>query len=244
VKGQMMYKTIIELGKINNGMKLKFGLVIRDDTPKANMKFQPKLIDKFVLGGGEYLKITPHPYLVIDISGSADKGETWNNNKSITLGDYGIFIMLGGLQEALKNIRNPDMFKYMNNHLMVNKELAKRLTVSRFISNKKVILTPVVVYDENNAEIEYEGFAFMIDTMDNFCMLTLEEAEFLMYKLRTTNLIGLSLQVIQTVVAVNKTEAKKIEKDPKPVAENTNNEIAESNINKIKPATEIPDLEE
>ena len=65
-----MYKATIDLLNINKSFKVKFSVIITNDIdPKT--KFATKVVNKFKFNGNDYLKISPHPYLTIDISGGS-----------------------------------------------------------------------------------------------------------------------------------------------------------------------------
>ena len=78
-----MYRATIEITKINSMMKIKFGIIISSDEDKKYLGNQSnKLISKFNYNGNDYLRINPHPFIVIDIS-SMSKNEGWNANMSV-----------------------------------------------------------------------------------------------------------------------------------------------------------------
>ena len=66
-----MQKATIELFKVHKSFTVKFSLVTKDD----NTDSFKKLVNKFNYGGNEYIKITPHPFVTIDITTKADKKE-------------------------------------------------------------------------------------------------------------------------------------------------------------------------
>ena len=87
-----MYKGSIELGRISASLKLKFNLVLRgDDNMSSPYKHQTKLINKFSMGGETYLKITPYPYITLELITANDKMEGYNPNSQITFNRYTLF---------------------------------------------------------------------------------------------------------------------------------------------------------
>lgn len=233
-----MYKTIIEYAKINKNMKVKFNLVLKDD---AN-KFNNRLLDKFNINGVDYLKINPHPYLTIDISSKMNRGESWSSNNSVTLNQYNIFSAKRCLRKALNNLKTEDLFVYMYDKLVLNRDVANTLDETKFISsNKHIMIVPSVVYDDEDTSIEYEGLLFMINSVDNYCALTIEESEYLYDILDKINLIELSLQVINSSMMLKNMSSKKLNLG-RTITEEQDEEDVEINFNPHKEANTIPNI--
>lgn len=232
-----MYKTILEYGRINKNMKVKFNLILKDDNPK----FRGKLIDKFNLNGVDYLKLSPHPFLTIDISSAMDRGESWSSNKTMTLNQMGVFSAKRAIRESLRALHTEDLFMYVNDKLVINRELANEVTVKFSASNKHILITPVVIYDDDDPTSEYEGLCLMINTVDNFCNLTIEEAEYLYDMLDKINLMQIALNVINTSILLKSTQSKQITIE-RVISEKP--EIVETtiNFNPTKPDSEIPEI--
>ena len=176
-----MYKGSLELGKINKGMKLRFNLVLKPE----NESYINQVIRKFRLNGNDYLKLSPHPYLTIDISNTYDKNEEWSSNRIVNLNQKGLFNMICGIDEMLLKFQIPNLFYYENQKkLKVNLELAKRNGKNIMCGTGKMCrLQHCVVHDEENNELDYEGIVFMINHPDNFCYLTIDELRFLRFQL-------------------------------------------------------------
>ena len=52
-----MYKASVEIARINQDMKLKFNLILKDDDVRYMKNNKPKVIDRFNFNGSQYLKI-------------------------------------------------------------------------------------------------------------------------------------------------------------------------------------------
>lgn len=234
-----MYKCIIEYAKINKGMKLKFNIILKDDKQAYGLK----LVDKFNLNGVDYLKINPHPYLTIDISSNNSKGENWSSNKTITLNQQGVFMAKRRLREVIDSMGTEDLFVYVRDRLCVDKDIANELTTKFVTSNKHVLLRPVVVYDDDDPTIEYEGICLMINTVDNYCNMTLDEAEYLYDLLDRINLTETALSVINTSVLLKTMHTKKIESQPKTFVENKKeDESIDVNFSTEKADDSLPEI--
>lgn len=234
-----MYKVLLEYEKINKNMKLKFGLILSD----GDKKFNNKVLDKFTIDGADYLKVSPHPFLTIDISTREDKGGNWSSNRSVTLTTLGIFILKKKLKKALESLATEDLFMYYDNKLMLNKDLAVESTVKTKLGNKYVMIQPIVVPDEENPAIEYEGLCFMINSVDNFNLMTIDEAEFLLDRLENVDLMNLALTVINTAMLMKaKTSVKLDVKSNKLITEEASKENVEVNFTNKKEESTIPNI--
>ena len=194
-----MHKTILDLGNINKILKLKFNLMIDDDQffKQAVSKQDTRTIQSFMMGGSEYLKLYPHPYVSIDISRSSDKGDSWNSNLVANLSRASIYIMQKKLKIMLDGFRIQNLFYKQNGRLLLNQDVAKSRAQIVKTSNKAIAIVYAVVPDDDNKEIEYEGISLMINSLDNFCYLTYEELEYFIRVLENINLNSLALQAIQ-----------------------------------------------
>lgn len=236
-----MYKVLMDYEKINKNMKLKFGLILSD----ADSKYNTKLIDKFSIDGADYLKLAPHPFLTIDIATKDDKKENWSSNRSVALTRIGIFTMKRRLREALDSLLTDDLFMYYDDKLILNKELAQSLTVKFKANNKYVMIRPIVVPDEENGSVEYEGLCFMINKVESFNLMTIEEAEFLLDTLETIDLMALALNAINIAMQMKGKEAVKLDiKSNKLIVEEDKKEEETININFTdkKDENTIPDI--
>ena len=215
-----MYKATIELAKINKMMKLKFGLIIRSDN---EIKYpSTKLVNKFNYYGNDYIKISPNPFVVIDISSYMNHGEGYNTNQSVSLNRYYLFRFIQALRVLLKNfIECKNLFYYREDQLVVNDDLAEKLMITVHTGNSKTIrMRPCVVPDEENQEMVYEGCIFYINTMENFSYLTYTEMEYLLWELMNINMNELSMQIINTVKLFENQNSIEIKVQPSPQKEN------------------------
>ena len=234
-----MYKVLMDYEKVNKNMKLKFGLILSDN----NKNFNLKLLDKFNIDGADYLKISPHPFLTIDISTKDDRKGNWSSAKSISLNRLNIFILKKRLKEALKNLLTEDLFEYYNDKLVLNKAIARELTIKFRVNNKYMLIQPIVVPDEENPAIEYEGLCIMINNVENYNLLTIEEAEFLIDILEHIDLMSLSLQVINTAMMMKNKESIKLNiKSNRLITEEISKEQVTANFTNKKEENVIPEI--
>ena len=206
-----MYKATIEICKINKMMKLKFGLIIR---PDEDGKFKaPPIVSKFTFGGNDYLRISPNPYVILDISSYVNKGESWSSNQTVTLNRYYLFRFLQGLRKLISSFQTyKNLFYYQNNELCVNTVVADSVMISiPTASSKVIVLRPCVVPDEESTTNRvYEGCVFYINNMENFAYLTYTEMEYLLYELSKIDMGSLSMQLISIVKQFENQKSEKL----------------------------------
>lgn len=238
-----MYKIILDLGPINKMMKLKFNLMIEHENQvkQAINRQDTRTISSFMMGGTEYLKLTPFPYVSIDISKTSDRGDKWNPNLTANLNSAGMFIMQKKLKQILSGFQVKNLFYKQDGRLYVNQSVASQMVEYIRLPNKTLKVMYAVVKDEENQEIEYEGVVLMINTSDNYCFLTYDELEYLIYALSKVDIHVLSLQAIQLYMM-------KLSSNIKPeIAVSTFSEKKEvvpetTNYAKIVEPSEIPNI--
>lgn len=213
-----MYKATIEIGRINKTMKIKFGLVVRPDESSV-FKAQP-LVNKFSFGGNDYIRVSPNPFIVIDISSSyTTKGEAWSSNQTVTLNKYYLFRFLQGLKRLISDFQTrKNLFYYRNNELFVNDEVANTVEISiQTAGSKTILMRPCVVPDEESTTHRvYEGCIFYINNMENFAYLTYTEIEYLYYELTKIDMSSLAMQLITVVSQYEGHKSEKIIAPPSP----------------------------
>lgn len=156
------------------------------------------ILSHYHLDGNDYYKINPHPYITIDITDSYDKNEVWSANKTLNLNFQNKMIIENKLNIVIHNFQIKNLFYYDNyGKLILNDDIVKKLKYSPFVvANKTCVFKYAVIPDEKSKDIEYEGVIFMINTPDNFCYLTFEEVSLLYYMLKSVDMMGLTLQLL------------------------------------------------
>lgn len=197
-----MYKVNMELGKINRTMRVSFNLVIQGDNlvkQYANTQ-DTRVISNFTVGGSEYLKLAPYPYIKIDISDSLHRQETWNSNLSVNLNNRALFSFLKSLKNMIDRFKIQNLFYTQSGKLYVNNKVAGNCQEVIRLPNKAVRLVHTVVPDEENKENEYEGIVLMINSIDYYSYLTYDELCYLYFLLSKIHLDELSIQAINTYI--------------------------------------------
>lgn len=219
-----MKKITVDIGKIAKGMRLKYSLILdADETGVKNPSLN--LVNRYMIGGNEFIKFNPHPYLMIDISESFDKKEEWSANKSVNLNLMSKMKMETQLKSVIANLKIKELFYYdKNNKLDVNRDVVRSLNIRPFVvGNKNCMFDYGVLRDDKNNE--YEAIIFMINTADNFCMLTIDEANYLLYTLLSINLYNLTFSVLAYYTSLDKRDqideieikSKNIQEEPEMV---------------------------
>ena len=228
-----MKKVILDMGKISKGMRLKFGLILSDNEI-PNQKFNNKIINVFNLSGNEYIKISPHPFITLDISSSFDKNEDWSNNKSVTLNNANKMKFENSLLSVIKSFQVKNMFYYDNHKkLMCDDNISKKNMTKIIIGNKTCIFRCLAIPDENNKEVNYEGVIMMVNSVDNFCYLSFEEVNVLLYSLKNINMYSMSISLMNLVQSHSDLFPEKIE---------TSNEIIKEEIEEVPEPNKVPPI--
>lgn len=191
-----MVKASIELFRIHKSFKVKFGLILKEDESNPNNKnFQ--LINKFSFKGNDYIRISPYPFITIDIMGRLEKYEEWNANFSVTMNRKDLFMLILSLKGIYKKFsEDKDLFYYNEqNELVVNGVRADNAKVVISVGNKTLWFQPCVVTNEED-KVSYEGLFMVINSPDYYTYLTYVELEYLIYELSHIDMNSLSLLLI------------------------------------------------
>lgn len=226
-----MYKGTIDLGTINDNLKMKFNLILKNDDNNT------KVISTYTFGNYNGLKINPVMYITLDISKTSDKNDSWNNNLNINLNKQQLFLFIRKLKEFIESYKEKDLYYYKDGKLILNKEIANKNVFKLKTTTKALAMMQVVVPDKENKEVEYEGCVLAINSLDNFCYLTYFDLEYLYYQLSRLDLYNLSMMLINTDLLLRE---KKISLDHTNYNK-TINEDKEKNIEENIPQPKITD---
>lgn len=238
-----MYKASIEICKINSTMKLKFGLIIESEEDKKYINNQNnKLINKFNYNGNDYLRINPHPFIVIDIS-SSNKTDGWNSNLSVSLNRMSQYKLIQSLKKFIYNFSNyKNLFYYDNSILVLNQSLVNDASINVSTTSKMIRLQPCVVPDEENQELTYEGAIFFINNMQNFSYLTYDELKYLLWELERIDMSLMSINLIEMTRLCLHDEVNKIKVKPSVEKPIEIEKLSQGKITFVKSNERIPKI--
>lgn len=238
-----MYRATIEITKINSIMKIKFGIIINSDEDKKYIGNQSnKLISKFNYNGNDYLRINPHPFIVIDIS-STSKNEGWNANMSVSLNRMGQYKFVHSLKNFISNFSNyKNLFYYDNDKLVVNQSVVNKVSMNISTNSKMIRLQPCVVPDEENQELVYEGAIFFINNMQNYAYLTYDELNYLLWEIERIDMTVLSLEIIDIVKLYYDEKSDKVVVPPSVERPVEIEKITPGHITFVRPNERIPKI--
>lgn len=238
-----MYRATIEITKINSMMKIKFGIIISSDEDKKYIGNQSnKLISKFNYNGNDYLRINPHPFIVIDIS-SMSKNEGWNANMSVSLNRMGQYKLVQSLKKFIRDFSNyKNLFYYENDRLVVNQSVVNEVSMNIPTNSKMIRLQPCVVSDEENQELIYEGAIFFINNMQNYAYLTYDELNYLLWEIERIDMTILSLEIIDIVKLYYDEKTDKVVVPPSVERPVEIEKITPGRITFVRPDERIPKI--
>lgn len=243
-----MYKASLNMGHINKYMTLQYNLIIRnDDMVKRMVNTREFDAVEFYTGrnGMEMMKLAPHPFLNIDLY-NRDRGGVYDDNLTVNITTTTLFMLISKLKKIIQGFKVKNLFFTNGGKLGVNKSIAVQLNQYVRTPTKTIKLAYAVVPDEENKEIEYEGIAFMINTVDNFCYMTYHEVEYLLYLLEKIDMTGVALHLINTYIlhlVMNSVRKEETQYRPFPVDEKASTPVPETPVyTKINPPKEIPEI--
>lgn len=170
-------KLSYELGKIGKGMKLTFHLLLSNSDTGFSSSQIYRYHNEFTIGDSEYYRLSLHPFITIDI-GALFKDDPKNPIHTLSLTNINRFKFCRALHEILKGFKEEDLFRYnVNKRLYVTKEIAEKYNQRNLVlSNRTCELIYVIdTEDQNEIVQDSEAVAFLIDRVDNYCILSEEE---------------------------------------------------------------------
>lgn len=244
-----MYKGSIDLGRINATLRLGLNVVLKRDDytlrPGGGKVFK-HVVDIFDFNGSRYLKVTPKAYITLDISKAQDKGDKWNSNLQANLTKPYLFEFISKCKIMIENFKIKDLFYIKNKKLQINVDVANSVSQVVRTPNKTIKMIHSVVYDAENKEIEYEGIVLMINSIDNFALLTYNELQYLCYTLMNTNIDILAMQLINSYLILNTTresiQPSKIDTPTKMISETSQCDDVVVSLPKEKKDNTIPNI--
>lgn len=189
-----MYKASMDLCQVTKHLKLKFGIILKGDTPN-----EFPIVSTFEKDGNQYLTIKPYPFITVDISNKKDR--PWTPNQSFTISGMSKYLFTKRLREIRLDLMNDkELFFTRDGKLYVNQELAKKHAKPVPVGKGKTCLfIPIVVEDESSGD-QYEGVSMMINSPENYSNFTFEEMEFLIDYLERLDLDSLTINFLNFVL--------------------------------------------
>ena len=246
-----LYKVSYDFGRIVNGLKLTFGIIVREDATgplKARYKQKDSIFSKYKFGGSEYLKFAPHPFVTIDINKSGDNKDSWNAGCLFTMNRVSIFHFKYICNTFIKKYENKDLFYIKNNELFLNNELVKSSTMYMYADKGKLALIPSL-YIENDANgTKSEGVSLCINSIDNICNMKYMEFRYLLDTISNIDMNAMAMELTNAYMMYEMCGMKGVELTvekqlpPKTVKEVQNEGSVSEPPPKIVESNTIPDI--
>ena len=193
------------------------------------------------------MRITPHPYIEVDIRNARDRKNGDGKTKLITFNKKDIFAIKILLKELVKNLYTDNqLFFYTNNGILkCNPQLANSFRISYTnYRGQKIDILPMVIPSTENEYKVYEGVLIYLNgTMDDNVMLTSQELRYVLYELEEMNIDTLCLEMFNCYFIHREDESKEITFNRPNKDINTekleNQEIVDI---KVKSKNTIPDI--
>lgn len=234
-----MVKASIDLFRVHKSCKVSFGIILKNDITGNNTAYgNHQVVSKFSIKTTEYLKISPHPFINIDISNYLDKREDkYNINLNFTLNRRDLYLFMIVLKDinTIMDEKITELYYYDDKEdLQINKEKAEEYKRGLKCGNKGVIIQPTVVLYEEISEKRDIGVTLAINYYANFIYLTLEDLKYLTYELSKLDLNLLSIAILNSSELLKYMEANGLNFNIPPVAQTISTEITD-----IKPRVKI-----
>lgn len=202
-----MYRITYELGKMNDSLSLTVAVIYRDDLGKLK-------VSKTEWSGNQYLTFKIYPYYILRFIHPDEHEEKYNRNRTQTINRFDSFHFIMQGKELLKKFKETeDLFSYLDNQLVVNKQRAKEIsTIVNLKDGRKLLLQPIVVPDKETRS-EFEGIAIFSNSLDTYSLLTYDEFQFLLYTMEKTDLDNLAMQMIN-YAELTKNDTEEVRKFP------------------------------
>jgi hypothetical protein len=151
-------------------------------------------VSKFTFNGNQYLRISVHPYIQLDIQQQYEK----KAKASVSIDRFSLFRFIQRSKDLLEGFKRRDLYLYNEeNKLLINKRLANEISMTIPLSfNKTVWLVPTIVKD-TDTQVESEGVALCINVTANYVLLTYEEFFYLISYLEHLDIEALALHLIE-----------------------------------------------
>jgi hypothetical protein len=227
-----VFKGSIFLFKVHDSFKVTFNLIISGNEDKKNTNL--RLINKFSIDGNDYIKITPYPYLMVDISARGDKKEGWSTNSTFRMNRQELFKVIQRVKRIYSKFTTvKDLFYYdQEQKLTVSPKLAAQHQ-EIFECGEKTIKLQACVVERGDIAQTYEGVFLIINKPEYFSYLTYEELGYFLYELTRIDMTSLSIQLINTIQLTRGMEVHTLQKKDNLIEEK------EAEINDIKPSVKL-----
>ena len=170
---------------------LRIHVVLNDENNNAHEEYE---FNKKI-----YTKINPKTFLTLEIK---KQDEQFDPTASMLIGRGTQCIFEKAFDRLLANIYTNDIFANKGNTIIAYQDMVEKFSEKIMIprSNTGVIITPAVIYDEN--DISYEGVTFFINRTSNTASLTISEFEEFVYTFKKIDLFSYSQLIMNYYASV------------------------------------------
>jgi hypothetical protein len=233
----------VNLNPVTPFFRMKVCVVIKGDDPLKGQYNTQQVYANYTFNGNNYMMLTPHPYLMIDIS---KKGGDYSRNNSFNLNGKDLFFMIDKVESLLEKFKDKALYYYdEQNELKVDSNRALKYRVYLTCGTKMVCITPAVIrsLDNDNVEKSYEGVILYINSVEYFTQLTYGELRYFLYELKNVNLTqsGLELMNFYMFTSLAKTMGKENIMKPASYEHMVIEEIPDMKKEELKPEVHIED---
>jgi hypothetical protein len=186
----------------------------------------------------------PKSFVVLDISDSKDRGDSWNANMQFSMSKFTLYEFIETLTSMIQKFTSlKDLYYYKNDKLCIANEISNSAAEKVVTQFKTLKVQHSIVYERDNLECAYEGLTFMINAPENFCQITYTEAKYLYYVMKSINMDNLTMQLINLYFSMKNSGGSDGKKPDLtfPIIEETPTVERLPTTVKLNPTREIPE---
>lgn len=170
-----------DYGKVTEYIKVRLSVIVEEPKDLA-VKKGPKIkvVDRSLFGGAEYFRVSPHPFITIDISSMRDKSDDARNPAlRVNINRMYKHIFTAKLKKFMSYYtENVGLFYYDTNGKLKIENQKSFIEELKLQNGHTLRLMPMVVLvDPEVGDETCEGALFMIDSPDTSCTMTFTELE-------------------------------------------------------------------
>ena len=136
------------------------------------------------------IRVFPWMSITIQRPYNPEEKSVWNPNDSLGLNTYTLPIFMDNLIGMQKDLKIPELYKYMGSKLEVDTAAAEKIRRVFMVGNNTVELTAVVI--EQPDESKVEGIKMKFNNEQSVALLSLNDIEAMIYTINRVNMDTLS----------------------------------------------------
>lgn len=199
-----------DYGKVTENIKVRLSVIVEEPKDLA-IKKGPKIkvVDRSLYAGAEYFRVSPHPFITIDISSTRDKSDDARNpSLRVNINRMYKHIFAAMLKRFVSYYtENVGLFYYDEKGKLRLEDQKSFVEEVKLQNNNTIRLMPMVVYtDPEVGETACEGAFFMINSPDTSCTMTFTELDGFCNMMSNLDMDSMAIQLLSMYQSAPKDE--------------------------------------